>query len=165
MPTTIAEVRDFLNQRRIALVGVSRDPNDFSRLLFREMCNRGYDMIPVNPAASELESRRCFRRVQEIDPPAEGALVMTPPRDTESVVRDCAEAGIRRVWMHRGSGQGSVSKEAVDLCHQKGIGLVEGYCPFMFLPGTPFFHRVHGFLLKLVGGFPRGVQGNAHSGL
>jgi predicted CoA-binding protein len=165
MPSTIAEVRDFLNQRRIALVGVSRDPKDFSRMLFREMCNRGYDMIPVNPAASELESRRCFRRVQQIDPPAEGALVMTPPRDTERVVRDCAEAGIRRVWMHRGGGQGAVSKEAADFCHQKGIGLVEGYCPFMFLSGAPFFHRVHGFLLKLVGRYPSGVQGRAHSGL
>jgi uncharacterized protein len=165
MPTTIAEVRDFLNQRRIALVGVSHDPKDFSRMLFREMCNRGYDMIPVNPAASELDSRRCFHRVQEINPPPEGVLVMTPPQDTERVVRDCAEAGIRRVWMHRGGGQGAVSKEAVDLCHQKGIGLVEGYCPFMFLPGTPFFHRVHGFWLKLVGGYPSGVQGHAHSGL
>ena len=165
MPTTIAEVRDFLNQRRIALVGVSRDPKDFSRMLVREMCNRGYDMIPVNPAASELENRRCFHRVQEIDPPAEGVLVMTSPQDTERVVQDCAEAGIRHVWMHRGGGQGAVSKEAVDLCHQKYIGLVEGYCPFMFLPRTPFFHRVHGFLLKLVGGYPSEVQGRAHSGL
>jgi uncharacterized protein len=163
MPTTLAEVHDFLNQRRIALVGVSRDPKDFSRMLFREMCNRGYDMVPVNPGASGLESRRCFRRVEEIDPPAEGALVMTPPRDTERVVRDCAEAGIRRIWMHRGCGQGAVSKGGADLCQQKGISLVEGYCPLMFLPGTPFFHRVHGFLLKLVGGYP--TPGHAHSSL
>jgi len=163
MPTTIAEVRDFLNQRRIALVGLSRDPKDFSRMLFREMCNRGYDMVPVNPAASELESRRCFHRVQEIDPPAEGVLIMTAPRDTERVVRDCAEAGTRRVWMHRGGGQGAVNKDAADFCRQKGIALVEGYCPFMFLPGTPFFHRVHGFLLKLVGGYPSRVQRRVHS--
>jgi predicted CoA-binding protein len=154
MRTTIADVREFLAQRRIALVGVSRDPKDFSRILFREMCNRGYDMVPVNPAAGELESRRCFGRVQEIDPPAEGALIITAPRDTERVVRDCAEAGVCRVWMHRGGGQGAVSKEAADFCHKNGIRLVEGYCPFMFLPATPFFHRVHGFLLKLLGGYP-----------
>ncbi|HYL11933.1 MAG TPA: CoA-binding protein [Terriglobales bacterium] len=102
MPTTIADVREFLAQRRIALVGVSRNPKDFSRMLFREMCDRGYDMVPVNPAVSEVESRRCFGRLQEIDPPAEGALVMTAPQDTERVVRDCVEAGVRRVWMHRG---------------------------------------------------------------
>jgi len=66
MPTIIADVHEFLAQRRIALVGVSRDPKDFSRILFREMCSRGYDMLPVNPAAGALESRRCFSRVQEI---------------------------------------------------------------------------------------------------
>jgi len=158
MPSTIAEVRDFLDLRRIALVGVSRDPKDFSRMLFREMCNRGYDMIPVNPGATELESKRCYPRVQEIDPPAQGALVMTAPGDTERVVRDCIEAGIRHVWMHRGGGQGAVSKEAAGLCRQKSIGLVEGHCPFMFLPGTPFFHRIHGFLLKLAGSYPSKVH-------
>ena len=165
MSTTMADVRDFLNQRRIAFVGVSRNPKDFSRMLFREMCNKGYDVIPVNPAATELEGRRCFRRIQEIDPPVEGALLMTRPQDTEGVVRDCVDAGIRRVWMHRGGGQGAVSKEAADLCHEKGIGLVEGYCPFMFLPGTPFFHRIHGFLLKLAGGYPGKVPGRDHAGV
>ena len=158
MPTSIAEVRDFLNLRRIALVGVSRDPKDFSRMLFREMCDKGYDMVPVNPAAGELETRRCFTRVQEIHPPVEGVLLMTPPRNTAGVVKDCAEAGIRRVWMHRGGGQGSASPDAVDFCHKHGIHLVEGYCPFMFLPHTPFFHRVHGFFLKLTGSYPREVQ-------
>lgn len=161
MPTTLADVREFLAQRRIALVGLSREPKDFSRMLFREMCNRGYDMVPVNPATGELESRRCFARVQEIDPPAEGVLVMTAPQDTERVVRDCAEAGVRRVWMHRGGGQGAVSKEAADFCRKNGIRLVEGYCPFMFFPKTAFIHRVHRFLVKLLGGYPAEAQ-SAH---
>ena len=159
MTTTIADVREFLGQRRIALVGVSRDPKDFSRVLFREMCTRGYEMVPVNPAAGELEKRRCFGRVQDIDPPVQAALLVTAPRDTERVVRDCAEAGVRRIWMHRGGGQGAVSKEAADFCHKNGMRLVEGYCPFMFLPATSFFHRVHGFFLKLLGRYPAQVQG------
>jgi predicted CoA-binding protein len=159
MPTTIADVSEFLAQRRIALVGVSRNPKDFSRMLFREMCDRGYDMVPVNPAVGEVESRRCFGRLQEIDPPAEGALVMTAPRDTERVVRDCVEAGVHRVWMHRGGGQGAVSTEAAEFCHKNGIDLVEGYCPFMFLPKTQFVHRVHRFLLKLLGRYPAEGQG------
>jgi uncharacterized protein len=161
MPTTIAEVRDFLNLRRIALIGVSRDPKDFSRVLFRELCERGYDMVPVNPSADELEQKRCFARLQEIEPPVQGALLMTPPQETDRVVRDCVETGIRYVWMHRGGGQGSVSGEAVDVCRQQGIHLVEGYCPFMFLSRTPFFHRVHGFLLKVTGTYPAQALGAA----
>lgn len=159
MPATISEIRDFLGQRRIALVGVSRNSQDFSRMLFRELCTRGYDMVPVNPSAEEVEGRRCFRRVQEIAPPVEGALLLTAPRDTEQVVRDCAQAGIRRVWMHRGGGQGAVSQAAADFCRQQGIALVEGHCPLMFLPATSFIHRLHAFFLKLTGAYPRPAHG------
>ena len=158
MPTTLDDIHEFLTQRRIALVGLSRYPKDFSRLLFREMCQRGYDMVPVNPVAGELEGRRCFARVQDVDPPPQGVLIMTAPRETERVVRDCAQAGVQRIWMHRGGGQGAVSKEAADFCRRKGMRLVEGYCPFMFLPATPFFHRAHGFILKLVGAYPARQQ-------
>jgi len=162
MPTTLDDVRDFLAQRRIALVGLSRNPKDSSHVVFREMSERGYDMVPVNPAAAELENRRCFARLQEITPPVDGVLIMTAPQDTDRVVRDCAEAGVQRVWMHRGGGQGAVSKEAADFCHQRGIRLVEGYCPLMFLAGTPFFHRVHGLFMKVLGGYPARGDTAAH---
>ena len=36
-PSTLEHAREFLRSRRIALVGVSRDPRDFSRLLLREL--------------------------------------------------------------------------------------------------------------------------------
>ena len=158
MPTSLPEIQEFLSLRRIALVGLSRDPKDFSRYVFREMCARSYDMVPVNPAASEMEGRRCFAHVQEIDPPVDGALLMTPSHATEQAVRDCADAGIRHIWMHRGGGQGSVSPGAVDFCRNQDIQLVEGHCPLMFLAHTPFFHHIHGFILKLTGGYPARLQ-------
>lgn len=139
---------DFLSHRRLALVGVSRHPKDFSRGLFRELCRRGYDMVPVNPEASEVEGRPCFRRVQDIAPPVDGVLLMTPPPVTETVVRDCAEAGIQRVWMHRGGGVGAVSKAAVQFCRERGIAVVAGECPYMFLPQAGWFHRLHGWLRR-----------------
>lgn len=154
MPTNIADVQEFLAQRRIALIGVSRDPKEFSRYVFREMCARGYDMVAVNPAASEIEGRRCFARVQDVTPPVEAALIMTRPADTETVVSECAQAGVRRVWMHRGGGQGSVSAAAVAFCRSNGISVVEGHCPLMFLAHTPFFHHLHGFVLKVLGRYP-----------
>ena len=76
------------------------------------------------------------------------------PRETERVVRDCAEAGVRQVWMYRAGGQGAVCPQAIEFCRKNGIRVVEGYCPYMFLPATAFPHRAHGFLMKLVGGYP-----------
>jgi hypothetical protein len=70
------------------------------------------------------------------------------------VVRDCAATGVVRVWMHRGAGRGAVSPAAVAFCREHRIAVVEGACPFMFLPGTALVHRAHGFLARLVGRHP-----------
>ena len=163
MPTTTAEIRDFLAQRRIAMIGVSRNPKDFSRLLFREMTKRGYDMAPVNPAASDVEGRMCFASVKDVRPVPDAALLMTSASATEQAVRDCIAAGIRRVWMYRAAGQGAVNAEAVAFCKINGVELIEGHCPFMFFPGTSLLHRAHGFILKIIGSYPSDKPQAAHA--
>ncbi|MEK7406827.1 MAG: CoA-binding protein [Acidobacteriota bacterium] len=147
-------IDEFLAQKRIAVVGVSRRPSDFNRKLFDEFRRRGYDAVPVNPQAKEIDGQPCFARVQDISPPVDAALLMTPARVTEQMVRDCAAAGISRVWMYRAVGRGAVSQAAVDYCQAHGIQVIAGRCPFMFFPGTAFFHRLHGVFLKLTGGYP-----------
>jgi predicted CoA-binding protein len=145
-------IEDFLRQPRLALVGVSRNSSDFTRTLFREFLRRGYDAVPVNPEADEIDGRRCFHRVQEITPPVDGALLFTSPKVTESVVMDCAAAGVRRIWMYRAVGRGAVSKAAVSFCKSRGIAVVPGFCPYMFWKDASFFHRLHGFFVKLASG-------------
>jgi len=154
MPTTLPEIREFLSQRRIAVVGISRNPKELSRMLFRDLEKRGYDVVPVNPAIEEIEGKRCFARVQDVTPPVDAALLMTSPNVTDQVVHECASVGIHHVWMYRGGGEGSVSAEAVSFCKTNGMQVVEGHCPFMFLPNEAWIHRAHGLLMKLTGKYP-----------
>ena len=154
MTTLSVVANDFLAQRRIALVGVARDPRDLSRTLFRELRQRGYDVVPVHPELVSVEGVPCVRRLQDVSPRVDGALLMTPPAATERVVRDCAEAGVPRVWMHRGMGPGAVNPAAVSYCRDHGIAVVTGACPFMFLPRAGLVHRTHGFLARLLGQHP-----------
>lgn len=155
---SLAAIEDFLGQKRIAMVGISRDPKSTSVLLLEELRQRGYEVIPVNPNMTEWLGQRCFARVQDINPPVQAALLMTSPKVTDAVVRDCVEAGIRQVWMYRGMGNGAVSASAVAFCQEHGIDVIPGECPFMFLPGTAGVHRVHGFLHKIFGQYPRHAQ-------
>jgi hypothetical protein len=158
MPTysaSLESVEDFLAQKRIAIVGVSRNPKDFSASLFQEFTRRGYDVVPVNPKATEVLGQPCFARVQDIQPPVDAVLLMTSPEVTESIVSDCAQAGIRRIWMYRATGKGAVSSQALAFCEEHGIRVVPGQCPFMFLSGAGGIHRVHGFVLKMIGTYPK----------
>jgi len=150
------QIREFLDQKRFAIVGVSRQPQDLSRNLYREFLSRGYEPMPVNPEAEEMEGKPCFARLQEIQPPVDTVLLMTSPEMTASVVRDCIQTGVRRVWMYRGTqSPGAVSRDAARLCEEHGITVIPGECPFMFLPGTHWFHRFHGFIRRISGSYPQ----------
>jgi predicted CoA-binding protein len=155
--SSLEVIEDFLAQKRLAMVGVSRTVKDFSVLLFNELRKRGYEVVPVNPHASDILGERCFARVQDIQPPVDTVLLMTSPAVSEAVVADCAEAGVRRIWLYRAGGDGAVSPKAVQFCHDKGIQLVPGECPFMFLPANGF-HALHGFIRKITGSFPKRAQ-------
>ena len=148
-------IQDFLGRRRLAVVGVSQQPKDFSRTLFHEFLERGYDAVPVNPAAQEIEGRRCFARVQDVSPPIDAVLLMTTPAVTDTVVRDCAEAGVKLVWMYRATGKGAVSGAAVEFCEANGMLVIPGECPLMFLPGGAWFHRIHGLVKQIAGSYPQ----------
>lgn len=147
-------IDDFLAQKRIAVIGVSRNPRDFTRMMFNEFLRRGYDALPVNPNAGEIGGRRAYASVGQIEPKPDAALIMTPAAQSEAVARECAEAGVERIWFYRATGHGAVNERAVDLCESRGMSVVSGRCPFMFFP-NPGLHGLHGLLLKLIGRYPR----------
>jgi predicted CoA-binding protein len=152
---SIETIDDFLAQKRIAMIGVSRDAKSFSADLFRALLRHGIDVVPVNPHATEILERRCFARVQDVRPPVTGALLMTSPEGTDEAVADCAAAGIPRVWMYRAGGKGAVSEKAIEFCQSHGITVVPGECPLMFLKGEHAVHRFHGFVRKITGSYPK----------
>lgn len=148
MPSsTLAEARAFLGARRIALVGLSRDEKDFSHAVLRALVERGHEVAAVNPSPppSAAGGTRWFARLQDVEPRPDAALLMTSPGQTERVLRDCVEADVRAVWLHRGAGHGAESPSALAFCEANGIRAVHGLCPFMALPGAGFAHRVHAF--------------------
>jgi len=155
MQSSLAMIRTFLSHRRLAMIGVSRNPKEFSAHLFQELCKRGYDVVPVNPRATSIQGTRCFARAQEVWPPVEAALLMTSPGTTDLVVRDCAEAEINWIWMYRANGTGAVSDSALHYCQQMGMQVIAGQCPLMFLPKTGTVHRLHGWFRKITGRYPR----------
>lgn len=154
-PSSLEDAREFLRAKRIAVVGVSRRQGDFSRMMLRELAKRGYDVVGVHPTLKEAEGHACFARVQDVWPPPDAALLMTSPAITDLVVHDCAVAGVRQVWMHRGGGGGGATSEAaVAYCEAQGIHTVRDLCPFMALPGCGFAHRLHGYFRRKLA--PRG---------
>jgi predicted CoA-binding protein len=153
-PLSLETIEDFLAQKRIALIGASREPKSFSIMLLKEFVRRGYEVVPVNPRTPNVLGRTCYARVQDIQPRVEGALLLTSPEVTETVVGECAKAGIPRIWIYGANGKSTVSQRVLDSCREQGIKVIAGQCPFMFLPRSGGVHRFHGFVRKITGRYP-----------
>ncbi len=138
----------FLELRRIAVVGVSREPRDFSRRVFQAFLDAGYDAVPVNPGAQEIAGRRAFARVSDVSPPVEGVFVIVPPAQADAVTGDALAAGVRQLWFQGGGAPGASSPAALARCAAAGVVPVTNLCAFMMLPRVGWPHRVHGYFRK-----------------
>jgi predicted CoA-binding protein len=155
MMTMKEMVEDFLAQERVAVVGVSRTKETPASAIYRRLRDTGYQVFPVNPHTEEFEGAPCYPDVKSIPGGVDGAVIVTRPAVTAQVVRDCVEAGVRRVWMHRSfEGGSSVSDEAVRLGEENGLTVIAGGCPMMYAQPVDFAHRCMRWMLGAMGRLP-----------
>ncbi len=153
------KVADFLAQENIAVAGVSRNEKSpgAANAIYKRLRESGYHVYAINPNADQVEGDRCYHSVKDIADKIGGIVIATPEAAAEQVVRDCAEVGVNRVWMHNGihSMGTSVSKSAVDYCEQHNMTVIAGACPLMFGKPSDGFHRFMGMALGAFGKLPK----------
>lgn len=148
----------FLSGKRVAVTGVSHNPGTHAaNTVFQRLRDRGYEVFAVNPNADEVEGAACYHDLKSIPGGVDWVLIGTRPELAEDTMRECADLGINKVWMHRGPGHGSVSDAAADFGRDHGINVIPGGCPCMFAPTDDPGHKVMRALFTLTGNVPRKV--------
>jgi uncharacterized protein len=148
----------FLANKRVAITGVSRHPKGHgSNVVYNRLRERGYEVFAVNPNAEEVEGDRCYHDLRSIPDGVEAVVIATRPEIAEETMHECAELGIKHVWMHRGPGAGSVSKPAADYGRRQGIAVIDGGCPCMFGPTADLGHKAMRVMFTMSGNVPRKV--------
>ena len=151
-------VKDFLAQKKIAVVGVSDKRETGCNLGYRKFKAAGYDVYAVNPRITAFEGDPCYPDLKSIPEKPEAVFILTNPQVTEQVVQQCVELGVKRVWMHcmmgtkpgLAAGMTSVSQEAVRMCRENGITVIPGACPNQYLE-PDFGHKVMRVMFRTLG--------------
>jgi len=147
---------EFLTKRRVAVTGVSRTPKTHgSNSVYRRLRDRGYQVFAVNPNAHEVEGDRCYENLTSIPGGVDAVVIATRPETAEATMHECAELGIKHVWMHWGAGGTSVSSAATEYGRQHGITVIDGGCPLMFGATADVGHKV--MRVVLAGHVPKHV--------
>lgn len=134
-------VKSFLGQKRVAIVGVSERRETGCNLAYKKFKENGYQVYAVNPHMAVHEGDICYPDLKSIPEKPDAVFILTNPKVAEQIVNQCAELGIKHVWMHcmMGTKPGlaanmtSVSRSAVDVCKANGIEVIPGTCPNQFL--------------------------------
>jgi predicted CoA-binding protein len=148
--TSKAAVENFLAQERLAVVGISRKGNKFGNMAYKELKAKGYQVVPVHPQAEQIEGDPCYPSLSAIPEPVGGVLVVVPPEQTEKVVQEAAQVGIRHVWMQ----QGAESPAAIQFCEEQGMNTVYSECIMMFAQPSSY-HSFHRWVWGLLGRLPK----------
>ena len=151
-------VQSFLEQRTIAIVGVSDKRETGCNLNYKKFKENGYRVYAVNPRISTYDGAPCYSDLNSIPEKPDAVFMLTSPRITEQIVQQCVDLGIKHVWMHclMGTKPGlaksmtSVSQSAVEMCRKNGIAVIPGTCPVQFLK-PDFAHSIMRRLWKLIG--------------
>jgi predicted CoA-binding protein len=157
--TAIKEAaEEFLSHKRVAVTGVSRTPGSHgSNVVYKRLRERGYDVFAVNPNADQVEDDPAYHDLHAIPDGVEAVVIGTRPEIADQTMCECAELGIKHVWMHRGPGAGSVSETAAAYGREHGISVIDGGCPCMFGPTADLGHKTMRFVFTLTGNVPKRV--------
>ncbi len=117
-------IKEFMAQKRFAVVGATTDTKKYGNEIFRNLMSRGYEVYPVNPRLKELEGTKCYPSLSDIPVKVDVVDFVVPPPVTEEILKECKELELDRIWLQ----PGSESEAAVAFSDKNNLKVVQGGC-------------------------------------
>lgn len=122
---TEEDIRNILLENKtIAVVGMSTKPGRPSQDVPLYLQAHGYKIIPVNPKASEIAGIKAFPDLLSIPEKVDLVEVFMRPEQVPPVVEDAIKIGAKVVWMQ----EGIVNEAAADRAEEAGLIAVQDMC-------------------------------------
>lgn len=147
----LSSIEQFFLSPAFAVIGVSGNQKKFGNSAYRAMKERKLPVFPVNPHLTSVEGDTCYPSILEVPDTVKSAIIVIPPRATETVIVDCVQKGIRALWMQ----PGSESDRAIDEAEINGLTVIKGQCLLMFLEPVTSAHAFHRWVNKFIGAYPK----------
>jgi predicted CoA-binding protein len=108
----------------IAVVGASPKPGRDSGTIAHYLARKGYSVIPVNPAYTEVLGMRCFPDLTSIGAPVDIVDIFRRPDEVLPIVEEAIKIGAGTVWMQLDV----VNDEAARRAEEAGLKVVMDRC-------------------------------------
>jgi uncharacterized protein len=141
------KIQDFIQAKRLAVVGVSHSAQKFGSATYTELKKRGFEVFGVNPQLDTIAGDKCYASIADLAGKVDGVVICLPPQKAAGVIREAAAAGIKKIWLQ----QGSQSLETSKVAREVGVTPVEGKCILMYAGEVKSIHGAHKFVARVFG--------------
>ncbi|HEY7442526.1 MAG TPA: CoA-binding protein [Vicinamibacterales bacterium] len=87
----------------VAVIGASTNPRKFGNKAVRAFRHQGYQVVPINPRAPEVEGLTAYASVLDVPHAIDMATFYVPPEVGEAIIEDVAAKQIPEVWLNPGA--------------------------------------------------------------
>ena len=84
-------VKDFLAQKKIALVGVSERRETGCNMSYRKFKKAGYQVFAVNPHIETFDGDPCYPDLKSLPEKPDAVFILARPQVSEQVVQQCVD--------------------------------------------------------------------------
>ena len=151
MKTSKEAIRAFLETRKLAIAGVSRDPKKFGFAIMKKLKEIGFDLYLVHPDTDTLHGESTYRNISDLPGDIGSLLILTPKTETFGVVEAAVKKVIPNLWIQ----QMSETPESIEYAVSNKVNLVCKQCIFMFTEPVDSIHKFHRTIRKFFGMMPR----------
>ncbi len=112
------------NSHVIAIVGLSPNADRPSNEVGRHLQEKGYRVIPVNPAAKEILGEVAYPDLTAIPEKVDVVDIFRRSEDVPPIVEQAIKIGAKAVWMQ----EGVINEDAALRARQAGLSVVMDRC-------------------------------------
>ena len=126
----MSEIKEILfKYKKIAMVGVSNDPQKASTIVMNYMQKYGFKVYPVNPKAKgkKILGEEVFEKITDIKDQVDIVDVFRPSKEVLAIAEDTVKIGAKVLWLQLGI----KSEEARKLVESNKIDYIENKCTKM----------------------------------
>ncbi len=113
----------------VAVFGMSTNPAKPAHYVPAFMIEKGYDVIPINPAAEEIAGRKAYKTISEIPEKIDILNVFRPSEQCLAIVEEAVnrkrlKGDIQLIWLQ----EGIINEDARKLAEDNGIDFIQNHC-------------------------------------
>ena len=123
-PHSDTEILEILKMKKVAVVGMSKNPDKAAHYVPKYLHDNGYDITPVNPNADVILKKQCYDDIADVPDYVDIIEIFRPSDQVMPIIKEAIKKKPKVIWLQ----EGIHNKEAEKLAHDVGIDVIFNRC-------------------------------------